>query len=769
MVRSFDLLPAWFGRNRGTGLPSWILLALSVALLSGFQFADEQTQGSMLSGIAVLTLIALVVGPRLNRSGKSRPWRLMALAATLFLIGALLRIELATAKGLISLWADAFTLSGYAVMTTGLVMLLRARRAGGDAASRNDAVVVGTGAILLAWSFLVVPTLGDPEISTVIRVALSLYPPIDALLVFIVAQLMFTNVTRTPAFWLLLVSMSGMFAGDVGYAIHGAQLADVPLVLRDGPFLISYGAMGAAALHPSMVLLTEPQPLTVRPLLRGRLVTVCAAVVAPVLVILVNPPSGIRDRLVLAVFTSVLVGAVLQRSVRAVNQHARSEAVLAQQATHDALTGLPNRTLLSQRTAEDLQKAAANSQSVTVFFLDIDRFKVLNESWGHGAGDELLVAVGERLQDVVRDRDCVARAGGDEFAVVCRINSGPDQVRSIAARLFSAFSQPFALSVGDMVLTPSIGIAVAGSADGYTAERLLRDADIAMYRAKEAGRNRWIIFQESMHEAVAGRLSTEQDLRRALETNALSLHYQPIVDLETEHVVGFEALARMEIDGRRIPPDVFIPVAEETGLIVPVGRWVLREAVRQLALWRREYALEHDQLYMSVNVSARQLRDPQLIPMVKAELVGNSIPPDALRLEITESVLMEDAEAALLVLQQLRDIGVHLYVDDFGTGYSSLGYLKRFPVSTVKIDRAFVAGLGENSDDQEIVRAVVAMAHALHLSVVAEGVETLVHRDCLRAMGCAAAQGWHYGKPLPALDAAAAFLGRRLVVTTAVS
>jgi diguanylate cyclase (GGDEF)-like protein len=768
-VKGLYLLPSRVrGHRPGPALFAWSLLCLSIVGLGAFGFVDVGTQGNLVGLIAVLCLGSLLIAPKLNRPSNKLPWRLMPLSALLVIIGALLRSGLADESGRVtSLFPDIFTLTGYMGLGAALLIFLRSRRGDRDLGSRSDAVVVAAGAILLAWSCLVVPTLGAAGPSTLLRVLSSIYPPMDALLLFIVVRLVFTDESRAPAFWLLLVSMSAMLVGDLGYSIDVAQIVHVPTLLRDGPFLISYGAMAATALHPSMVMLTEPQLVMVRPLVRGRLFTVAAAVVAPVLVILVNPPSGIRDRVVLAVFTSMLVGAVLQRSVRAVNQHARSEAVLAEQATHDALTGLPNRTLLSQRTAEDLQKAEIGDQTVTVFLLDIDRFKVLNESWGHSAGDELLVSVGERLRQVVRDRDCVARAGGDEFAVVCRINRGPDQVRSIAARLFSAFSEPFALTVGDMVLTPSIGIAVAESAGSYTAERLLRDADIAMYRAKEAGRNRWIVYQEAMHQAAAGRLSTEQDLRRALENNGISLHYQPIVDLESELIVGFESLARMEIDGRRIPPDVFIPVAEETGLILPLGRWVLREAVRQLALWRREFALHHDQLYMSVNVSARQLRDPQLIGLVKAELLANAVPPDALRLEITESVLMDDAEAALLVLQQLRDIGVQLYVDDFGTGYSSLGYLKRFPVSTVKIDRSFVSGLGEDSDDQEIVRAVVAMAHALHLSVVAEGVETVVQRDCLRAMGCTSAQGWHYGKPLPASDAAAAFLSPRQVASAA--
>lgn len=741
---------------------SWLLLGFSVAALAAFTLVDAVVQTIVFAVLAIVCVAALSSAVRINKPNLTRPWRLLTAAALLFLIGTVLRVALTGVGGpLTALWYTAFTLAGYACMATALAQFLRARRGDGDAGSRTDAVVVLVGAVIVAWAFLVVPTLAGEGGHTVVSAIGSIYPPIDALLLFLAVRLAFTDASRVPAFWLLLLTMLTLFVGDMGYAVALAYTINVPMVLLDGPFLIAYGAIGATALHPSMVMLTVPQAHRVRALARGRLVTVAAAVAAPILVILLRPPAGIRDRVVLAVGTAILVGAVLHRSVRAVNQHAASEAVLAVQATHDALTGLPNRTRLSERTAEELHSALSGGHGVGVFFIDVDRFKVLNDSWGHSAGDELLVAVGERLRAVVRERDCVARAGGDEFAIVCRIQPGGDQPHVIAARLFSAFAEPFALSVGNMVLTPSIGVAVAAFDADYTPERLIRDADIAMYRAKDAGRNRWVLFTGAMHAAIAERLTVEQDLRRAMAENTISLHYQPIVDLHDEHLGGFEALARMEIDGRQVPPDVFIPVAEETGLILPLGRWVLREAVRQLGVWRRQYADVQPDLYMSVNVSARQLRDPALIPIVKAELVANGVPPHALRLEITESVLMDDAEAAMLVLRQLRSIGVHLYVDDFGTGYSSLSYLKKFPVSTVKIDRSFVSGLGmADSDDQEIVRAVVAMAQALHLTVVAEGVETELQRNCLRDMGCTTAQGWYYGRPLPALEAAATFIAQ---------
>jgi diguanylate cyclase (GGDEF)-like protein len=716
-----------------------------------------QDAGSpILALVALGTIVVTPVGARLHHGSLPPVWRWFTAAAALFIIGAMLRAALAEAGGQTGLWADAFTLSGYAAMGTALVGVLRARRTGADAGSRSDAVVVGTGAVLIAWSFLVVPTLAVAGGDVATRVVQGLYPPIDAVLLLLVAQIAMTDVSRAPAYWLLLTTVGFVFLGDIGYAISVAELASPPAAVLDAPFIVAYGALAAAALHPSVVLLTTPQPVRVRPLLRGRLVTVGAALVAPVVAIVASPPTAMRDRVVLAFGVMTLMGAVLARTVRAVNQHATSESILAEQATHDALTGLANRTLLSELAGRELAEAHASGQSVAVLLLDLDRFKVLNDGWGHGAGDELLVAVGNRLRRVVRDRECVARAGGDEFVILCPVQPGEDNIRMVAARVFGAFVEPFALSIGDIVMTPSIGIAVSHD-DGCTPERLFRDADTAMYRAKDAGRNRWVLFDESMHEAVAVRLSTEQKLRRAIDEGGMSLHYQPIVDLASEEVSGFEALARMEVDGERVPPDVFIPVAEDSGLILPLGRWVLSEALAQLSLWRRANPGRAD-LYMSVNLSARQLRDAMLLPLVRESLARGGIPASCVRLEITESVLMDDAQAALVVLRELRAIGVRLSVDDFGTGYSSLGYLKRFPVSTVKIDRSFVAGLVDNADDQAIVRAVMAMAQALALDVTAEGVETVGHRDCLRALGCESAQGWYYGRPLPADEAAAAFL-----------
>jgi len=736
--------------------PAWSLLGLSFAALAGFVALGPEDGAAIFGLVALATITALVVGPRRNRPARRWPWHCFAAASTLFLVGAVLRGVLTGPAGLTSLWPDAFSLPGYALLAAGMVGLLSARQAGQDNGARTDAVVVGVAAVLLAWAFLTVPTLATDAPSIALRVVSGVYPPIDAMLLLLVVHLALTDVSRAPAYWLLLACMGALFIGDMGYNLSLADIANVPPALLDAPYLLGYGAIGAAALHPSMGVLTTPQPTRVRPLVRGRLLTVTLAAVAPVLIIIAAPPATLRDRIVLAVGVAVLVGAVFQRTVRAVNQHARSESVLAEQASRDALTGLPNRAQLAEWTQAELGRAAAADQSVAVLFLDLDRFKVVNDSWGHTAGDELLVAVGDRLRSRMRDDDCVARAGGDEFAVVCRVGVGEQSLLDgIAARVLATFANTFALSVGELVVTPSIGVAVAEPGSGHTAERLVRDAEIAMYRAKEAGRNRWTLFDESMHEAVAGRLGTEQLLRRALDGGGLSVHYQPIVALATDRITGFEALARLEIDGERIPPDVFIPVAEDSGLILPVGRWVLAEALRQLGQWHRQGG-EH--LYMSVNLSARQLRDTALIPLVKSALAADGIPAESLRLEITESVLMDDADAALTVLEQLRALGVHLSVDDFGTGYSSLGYLKRFPVSTVKIDRSFVSGLADNTDDQEIVRAVIAMAGALSLAVVAEGVETAAHRDCLRALGCESAQGWLYGKPLPAAAATAAYL-----------
>ena len=433
---------------------------------------------------------------------------------------------------------------------------------------------------------------------------------------------------------------------------------------------------------------------------------------------------------------------------RDIGDRKRLESSLRHQALHDALTGLPNRALLDDRMSHALTAAHARGSTIAVLFLDLDRFKVLNDAEGHAAGDAVLVEVAERLRAAVRPEDTVARFGGDEFVVLCE-TGGLATAHHVAERLHESLEQPFQTGGPARFLAASIGIAMA-HADS-TAADLLRDADAAMYRAKDLGRGRTAVFDADIRARASARLEATTALRRALGEGELRLHYQPVLDLADERLIGFEALVRWQHpEHGLLGPGAFIADAEENGLIVPLGEWVLRTALAQSARWASATAAP---LHMSVNLSARQLDEPDLAHMIATALEDAAVPASTLTLEITESVVMRDVLRNVEHLRALREIGVHLSIDDFGTGYSSLVYLKRLPVTTLKIDREFVDGLGQDPHDSAIVAAVIALAQALELDVVAEGVETPRQLAELRRLGCHAAQGFLFARPVPAEEA----------------
>jgi diguanylate cyclase (GGDEF)-like protein/PAS domain S-box-containing protein len=433
----------------------------------------------------------------------------------------------------------------------------------------------------------------------------------------------------------------------------------------------------------------------------------------------------------------------------------RYEARLSYQAQHDPLTGLPNRTLFLEFLQLALARIRRRDDTCAVLFLDLDRFKVVNDSLGHDAGDELLVALGRRLRGVVRPGDTVARFGGDEFTVLCDglpSASAREHACDVAARLLETIRRPFLLDSEEQFLSASIGIAVAGP-DTERPEGLLRDADAAMYRAKERGKDRWELFDELMRETARERHETENALHRALERGELRVHYQPVVSLHDASCIGAEALVRWAHPDRGLlVPAQFIDLAEETGLIIQVGRWVIEEACRRSREWRAEHG---PGFVVSVNLSCRQLSNPELTEHVRSALDHSGADAGGLCFEITENALMGDAEATRGAITALRSLGVGLSIDDFGTGYSSLGYLKRFPVDAVKVGRSFIGGLGSDPEDSAIVAAVVSLGHALGLTVIAEGVETERQLSELTSLGCDAAQGYVFAGPGPGADVAA--------------
>ncbi len=420
---------------------------------------------------------------------------------------------------------------------------------------------------------------------------------------------------------------------------------------------------------------------------------------------------------------------------------------LISQEKIDSLTGLPNRSFLLQKLQDALDTAQKHHDYLfAVLFIDLDRFKLINESWGHQVGDQLIVTMSKRLQNCLRPTDIVTHLGGDEFAIVLNQISSLETVSQVAKRIQNQLRKPMILLGHEVCTTASIGITL--SSNGYDSpDDLLRDADTALHRAKIQGRACYAVFEKTMHRHVLEQFHLENDLRRAIEMDQFLLYYQPIVSFQTGRIAGFEALLRWQHPERgMVWPSRFIPVAEETGLIQTIGEWVLQEACTQMKAWQLAFP-QSPPLFMSVNLSSQQLAQTNLVEKINHILRQTECNPSWLKLEITESALIDKAETAVSTLGQLRELGIHLCIDDFGTGYSSLSRLYYFPINTLKVDRSFVAGINSSNDQAKIAEAIVRLAHNLSMEVIAEGVETQEQFATMRSWGCELAQGYWLSKP----------------------
>ena len=732
-------------RRRKLLLPSWALL-FCLGLLPA-------TSSVALPLLSIATIGAIGWSVRHHRPAHAWTWWCVLAALTLFTVGGAARVQLRTLGVLTarrSIVPELITLPGYALLVAGLVgfVLARTRKSPRRLSTIYDGLIAGLAMLACSWVYLIEPVLSRHDTPFELRVVLVCYPAMSLFLAVTTVQIVLNSERRrTPAERFLVATMSSMFVGDVLYMLAEIHVLSVPANVLDLPYLLAYVSAANCALAPSMRGFTEGTNEGEPSWSLGRVLLVALAFTVPALLVLQASGDRFGERLALFLIVIALTSVGILQILQALHAVERSEARLRFQALHDTLTGLPNRRRLEEHLGTVLERAREHQSLVGLLFLDLDRFKLINDTLGHSHGDELLIQVARRLCDNIRAEDLVSRIGGDEFLVILDSPATVEQARETANRLRQCLRTPFLIEGTEFYVTASIGLA-AGDGNAFDVETLIRDADTAMYQAKEAGRDAVAIFDDSMRAEIEARVEIEHDLRHAIERNELHLVYQPVLSLERGVVLGFEALIRWAHPTLGvILPSRFIPLAEESDLIIDIGGWVLEEALRQLAICRAELGTE--KLTMAVNVSAAQLRDEHLVERVRSALWRHGLPGSSLCIELTESEMMRDPNAAIAALSSLRRLNVRLALDDFGTEYSSLAYLRRLPVDILKIDYSFVDGLRESdSPSESLVSAIIAMAGALSIETIAEGVETAEQARRLARLGCQAVQGYLYARPV---------------------
>nr|WP_221381272.1 EAL domain-containing protein [Actinoplanes polyasparticus] len=687
--------------------------------------------------VAAGSVWACFAGPRRHGAEPPGAWLLLGGAVLGCLAGVLLRPAVENLPGLWPLLADCATISSYGMLCAFLLTMVRLRQSL-DRHAVLDTLIVCVAGALVVGLLLAAPAAEISDRPEPVSFVAGLYPLFDVVVLMLLINLTFTATTWPASLVALMCAMASMFVGDTAYAIVGANGITYASPLFDAPFLLGFVLIGVTALHPSVTRFGRAARPPVQAWSARRIAVLAPALASPfVLLTVLDSPS---ERATIAVAGLVIVALLLVRAIGAVRSQAAAQLRAEHQAMHDALTGLPNRREMGEKITRMLSRGRGQ---VWVLLLDLDGFKMVNDGWGHDTGDQLVIEVGRRLRAALPAAVPVGALGGDEFMLaVAGDRADADALVDVVR---NCFSRTFPVRGTELTITCSMGLASA-STPAASAESLTREADTAMYRAKAEGPGTCTIFDAVMHDQVRERIELEVELRKALGRDELTVAYQPIVDLMPGVPAGAEALVRWNHPVRGpISPALFIPIAEDAGLI---GDRVRQESLRQLGEWRADGTVG-DAFYVSVNVSGRQLLDPNLPLVLAAEMQAYGVPPHSVAVEMTETVLVDSTGVAGRVLFELRELGCQVLIDDFGTGFSALGYLRRFPVTGIKIDRSFVTGLGSNPEDDEIVRAIVALCHALRLSVIAEGVETRVQRDALAAVGVTRGQGWLWGPAVP--------------------
>jgi diguanylate cyclase (GGDEF)-like protein len=711
------------------------------------------------SALAILAVVAIYVGVRLHRPRRQWPWVLLAGAILVSSAGDALYIQVqAGAPDELLGISNFFYLVMFVAIASAQLRFARSGSSGIEQAGLADAITVTLVLLLLTYLTVISPAM--PNFMVITDPAVLAYVLGSGLLVATVVRLLTTRRRTMSVLFLVAAAVLALLA-DILYGLESTGGSLRAGAVTDVGWLLMYACWGAAALHPSMARLTEPEVLPNREItFRTGAVLVVTALVGPIALMVEALSGHVRDGIVLAVSSTMLFLLSLTRMAAAANTHRRS---LIYRDHHDTLTGLANRVHFTERVAN----AQTRPDPVAVLVIDLDDFKVVNDVFGHSVGDEVLVTVARRISRLLGRHDVGARLGGDEFAVLVASEPTTTALATWGQRLCEAIAEPIAFAGREIRVTGCVGVtgtppdpadlANAGSAEDSTedplAEDLLRQAGLALQAARSAGMGQWCLYRSDVHGAMIERMHLRAALDRAVTDGAFELYFQPIVALEPESTVGFEALVRWDHPTLGlVPPSDFIDLAEETGQIEAIGAWVMRGAITTAAHWYRTQPAPA-RPYISVNVSARQFRTPGFAERVDRELAAAGLPASHLMVELTESVLLREEDQVWAELATLRDTGVRLALDDFGTGFSSLSYLVQTPIDVIKIDKSFVRTLGSSHRHYAIINGIVRLAQQLGLQVVAEGIETTGDLEFLVRMGCRYGQGYLFAPPMTRKEA----------------
>jgi diguanylate cyclase (GGDEF)-like protein len=734
----------------------WVFLALGIAVLCAYLAMPAGTARDVVYILIGLACgVAMVVGVRLHRPARPMAWYLMALGQFSSVAGDVVYnwLDHVLHVSPFPSVADVLYLSAYPTLGAGLVVLIRARQRYADLPGVIDSITVTVGGGLLSWLVLAQPVLnsGDPVLARLVGIA---YPVGDLLLLGLLTRLVTAPGARTAAFRLLGCAVALVVVADTVFAV--GSVGGLPSVgaAWDLSWLGSYLLWGAAALHPSVCELSRPGRESPAPFTVRRLAAVTVAVLMAPCALAVQLAFGLSvagwsiagASAALFLLVVVRMYLALREVVASTRRRDELQQELAHQVAYDSLTGLANRATMLGLIESALHRAQRSGSQLGLLALDLDRFKAVNDTFGHQAGDQVLREVATRMRNCVRAGDVLGRLAGDEFVVLVEPVSGPSELIELGERLLGVVAAPIA--VGSRTVTVGMSVGVVLNADGSTdADAFLHHADAAAYRAKTAGRGRVEVFDDALRLQLDAQADLEHAIRTGLAAGEFLLHYQPVLRLRDGELLGYEALIRWQRPGHGLVlPDAFIPAAEESTLISDIGRWVLRQATSQLAEWRRADPGGHRNVTVAVNVSGRHLASPSIIGDVAAALRDSGLPATGLVVEVTETVLVDQLRCGPN-LQALRELGVSVSIDDFGTGYTSIGQLQHLHVDRVKIDRSFISSPGPGAT--ELVSLMINAAHAFGLEVVAEGIEDPDQLSALQELACDSGQGYLFAHPQP--------------------